>query len=84
MTKLVPDTSILIDQMVCPLVQEEYDDAEVLIPEAVLSEIENHANRRKDLGYLGIDEIKNLRKLSDEGIISISFSGGFLIFSQPL
>lgn len=75
MTKLVPDTSILIDQMVCPLVQEEYEDAEVLIPEAVLSEIENHANRRKDLGYLGIDEIKNLRKLSDEGIISISFVG---------
>ena len=75
MTKLVPDTSILIDQMVCPLVQEEYENAEVLIPEAVLSEIENHANRRKDLGYLGIDEIKNLRKLSDEGKITISFVG---------
>ncbi|RAP47358.1 MAG: ATPase [Methanosphaera sp. rholeuAM6] len=75
MTKLVPDTSILIDQMVCPLVLEEYENAEVLIPEAVLSEIENHANRRKDLGYLGIDEIKNLRKLSEEGKITISFVG---------
>ena len=66
MTKLVPDTSILIDQMVCPLVQEEYENAEVLIPEAVLSEIENHANRRKDLGYLGIDEIIDYDKIKNK------------------
>lgn len=75
MTKLVPDTSILIDQKLCELVQDEYPEAEVLIPEAVLSEIENHANRRKDLGYKGIDEIKRLRQLSDDGLVSISFVG---------
>lgn len=75
MTKLVPDTSILIDQKFCELIQDEYEGAEVLIPEAVLSEIENHANRRKDLGYKGIDEIKKLRQLSEEGLVSINFVG---------
>lgn len=75
LTKLVPDTSILIDQKLCELIQDEYANAEVLIPEAVLSEIENHANRRKDIGYRGIDEIKRLRQLSNEGSITISFVG---------
>lgn len=75
MTKLVPDTSILIDQKFCELIRDEYEGAEVLIPEAVLSEIENHANRRKDLGYKGIDEIKELRQLSEDGVVSINFVG---------
>lgn len=75
MTKIVPDTSIIIDQMVSELVQEKYHDAEVLIPEAVLSEIENHANKRKEHGYRGIEELKNLRRLSQEGIITIKFVG---------
>ena len=75
MTKIVPDTSIIIDQMVGELVQEKYPDAEVLIPEAVLSEIENHANKRKEHGYRGIEELKNLRRLSQEGIITIKFVG---------
>ncbi|MBR0471455.1 MAG: Flp pilus assembly complex ATPase component TadA [Methanosphaera sp.] len=75
MTKLVPDTSILIDQKFYELIQDEYPDAEVLIPEAVLSEIENHANRRKELGYKGIEEIRKIRQLSEEGKISINFVG---------
>lgn len=45
--------------MVSELVQEDFYGCELLIPEAVLSEIENHANRRKELGYKGIDELKN-------------------------
>ena len=72
MTKLVPDTSIVIDQQVSRIVQEEYEGAEVLIPEAVPSEIENHANKGKEIGYQGLDELKKLRQLSEEGIITLS------------
>lgn len=75
MTKLVPDTSIVIDQQVSRIVQEEYEGAEVLIPEAVPSEIENHANKGKEIGYQGLDELKKLRQLSEEGIITLSYVG---------
>jgi len=73
--QIVPDTSIIIDGEVSKLVQNEYKGAEVLIPEAVPSEIENHANKRKESGYKGLEELKELRRLSQEGIISISFVG---------
>ena len=73
--KIVPDTSILIDQEVSKLVQEEYEGSEILIPEAVLSEIENHANKRKESGYKGLEELKELRRLSEAGIITMSFVG---------
>lgn len=58
MVKIVPDTSIIIDQQVSVLVQDLYKGAEVLIPEAVPSEIENHANKRKEIGYQGLEELK--------------------------
>lgn len=75
MVKIVPDTSIIIDQQVSKLVQEKYENAEVLIPEAVPSEIENHANKRKEIGYQGLEELKELRRLSEEGIIKLSYVG---------
>ena len=53
----MPDTSIIIDQQVSVLVQDLYKGAEVLIPEAVPSEIENHANKRKEIGYQGLEEL---------------------------
>ena len=62
MLKLVPDTSIIIDQQVSKLIEDEFrktnNEIQVLIPEAVPSEIENHANKRKEIGYKGIDELK--------------------------
>ncbi|OED29674.1 PINc/VapC family ATPase [Methanosphaera sp. WGK6] len=75
MVKIVPDTSIIIDQQVSRIVQEEYEDAEILIPEAVPSEIENHANKRKEIGYQGLEELKELRHLSEEGIITLTYVG---------
>ena len=35
--KIVPDTSIIIDQMLSKLIEENFENAEVLIPEAVQS-----------------------------------------------
>ncbi|WP_455644672.1 ATPase, T2SS/T4P/T4SS family [Methanosphaera sp.] len=75
MVKIVPDTSIIIDQQVSRIVQEEYENAEILIPEAVPSEIENHANKRKEIGYQGLEELKELRRLNEEGIITLTFVG---------
>lgn len=79
MLKIVPDTSIIIDQEVTNLIENEFieenNEIQVLIPEAVPSEIENHANKRKEIGYKGLDELKSLRELSEEGIIELQYVG---------
>ncbi|RAP50061.1 MAG: ATPase [Methanosphaera sp. rholeuAM74] len=75
MVKLVPDTSIIIDEMVSTLVEEKYENAEIIIPEAVFAEIENHANKRKDIGYTGLDELLRLRQMCDEDLISLRYVG---------
>ncbi|MCD7781902.1 MAG: PINc/VapC family ATPase [Methanosphaera sp.] len=75
MVKIVPDTSIIIDQMISQLVETEYQNAEVLIPEAVPAEIENHANKKKDIGFDGIEELARLKELSEEGVITLQYVG---------
>lgn len=75
MIKIVPDTSVIIDQQLCSLIMDQYPEANILIPEAVLSEIENHANKRKDIGYKALEELQNLKKLVDEEIVSLEFVG---------
>ncbi len=75
MIKIVPDTSIIIDQQVSKLVQEEYRGSELLIPEAVPSELENQSNKRIPAGYKGIEELNRLKELSDEGVIILKYVG---------
>ncbi|MDO5851954.1 MAG: PINc/VapC family ATPase [Methanobacteriaceae archaeon] len=75
MIRLVPDTSVIIDQQVSKLVEEEYSGAKVLIPEAVSSEIENNANHKHKSGYNGLKELKELQKLNKQGIIDLEYVG---------
>lgn len=74
--KLVPDTSVLIEGLVSQKLKKKEISAEsIIIHEAVLSELEHQANMNKALGFLGIDEIKRLKKLSEEKKFNLTFSG---------
>jgi len=71
-TKIVPDTSIMIDGELSQLIEEgEVEDVEIVIPEFVIDELENQANKGKEVGYKGIEE---LEKFQDLGV-SVSFTG---------
>ena len=52
--RIVPDTSVIVDGRITRIVQEEdYQGCEVIVPEAVVSELENQANKGRDSGEFG-------------------------------
>lgn len=73
--KLVPDTSVIIDSRISDFVENEYLGSQVLIHRAVIAELENQANNGRESGFDGLNELKTLQKLNDDGLISITFSG---------
>ncbi len=74
--KLVPDTSVIIDGRVSDRISTgEWAGATVLIPEAVVSELEHQANEGLDAGWDGINELLALADLADDGDIDIEYVG---------
>lgn len=73
---LLPDTSVVIDGRLSERITAgEWDDATVLIPEAVVAEIEQQANAGLDSGWDGLQELVTLADLADEGRITIRYVG---------
>lgn len=74
--KIVPDTSVIVDGRITRIVQDkEFSGCEVIIPEAVISELENQANKGRETGFNGLEELKNLQKLYADGKISLMYVG---------
>ena len=74
--KLVPDTSVVIDGRITNLIDTgEYNGAQIIIPEAVVAELESQANQGREIGFSGLTELQELCKLAEKGIISIEFVG---------
>jgi len=72
---IVPDTSVVIDGRITQLVKRKYKHAKVVIPEAVVAELEHQANRGKESGFKGLEELELLRKYADKGIIELEYIG---------
>ena len=74
--KLVPDTSVVIDGRITALINSgEYKGATIIIPEAVIAELEAQANQGREIGFSGLTELQALCRLADEGVISLTFTG---------
>ncbi len=73
--KFVPDTSAIINGNVTDLVREGKLAGELVVPEFVISELENQANRGKDIGFEGLEELKIIRGLAEEKGIKMSTMG---------
>ncbi len=59
--KIVPDTSILISKKLTELIDRgELKNIKVIIPEVVVDELQAQANKGKEIGFLGLEEIKEL------------------------
>ncbi len=72
----VPDTSVIIDGRISKLISKgKLRGCKIIVPEAVVSELENQALRGKEIGYAGLDELKKLKKYSDEKVIELEFYG---------
>jgi ATPase len=75
-TKLLPDTSAIINQIISrQFAKGKLKFKELILHKAMLSELENQANSGREVGFLGLDEIKNLRALENKKKFKLTFSG---------
>ena len=73
---IIPDTSAVIIGAVSKLIEEEdLDYPEIIVPEAVVCELEHQANANRSEGRRGLKELQKLQDLQDEGELAISFKG---------
>lgn len=78
---IIGDTSAVIDGVLSASVKDgryrpsKNDVLTVIIPEAVLAELENQADSRRETGVYGIDELLILRQMDEDGQIRLRFEG---------
>lgn len=76
MEKIVVDTSIIIDGEITKLIESgSLKDCEIIIPVAVLDELQSQASQNKDYGFVGLEEIKKIRDLVQKNNIVLRFEG---------
>ncbi|MFQ6120898.1 MAG: PIN domain-containing protein [Methanosarcinales archaeon] len=73
--KIVPDTSVIIDGRITAMVEEMDYDVSVIVPEAVVSELEAMANKGKETGFKGLDELKKLNLMAKDNKIKLEYTG---------
>lgn len=74
--KIVCDTSIIIDGKITELIERgEIKNLELIIPTAVLDELQSQASKGKEHGFVGLEELKKIRSLSEKKGIKIRFTG---------
>jgi len=74
--KIVPDTSVIIEGLLSKKIEKkEFSPKQIIIHESVMAELESQANKNKETGYLGLEEIKKLRLLGESNHFDILFKG---------
>ncbi|WP_324756541.1 PINc/VapC family ATPase [Haloarcula sp. GH36] len=83
---IVPDTSVVIDGRVSEQIEADADPdstvdgrgfagATVVVPEAVVGELEAQANDGRETGWEGLEELQTLVDLAEEGTIDVEYVG---------
>jgi len=80
--KYVIDTSVLIEGRISEMVEKGEIKGKIIIPEAVIAELEAQANFGKMSGFRGLEEIKALRKIAEKEGVDIEFKGERPTFEQ--
>ena len=84
--EIVPDTSVVIDGRVSERVRADADPdswaagtgfagATVVVPEAVVGELEAQANDGRETGWEGLSELQRLVELDADGTIDVEYVG---------
>ncbi len=74
--KIVPDTSAIINGILTEKVEKgEWVGATIIVHRASISELEYQANRGRESGYIGLEELKKLQDLKRRGLVEIVFAG---------
>ncbi|MFC7249560.1 PINc/VapC family ATPase [Halomicroarcula sp. GCM10025324] len=84
--EIVPDTSVVVDGRVSEQVEADADPdspesgkgfagATVVMPEAVVGELEAQANDGRQTGWEGLEELRRLVELAEDGLIEVEYVG---------
>ncbi len=71
----VVDTSVIVERGITQLIKTKKIAGKIIVPKAVLAELEHQANTGQEIGFLGLEELQNLQKLAKEGKIKLTFTG---------
>lgn len=71
--RYVPDTSAIVEGFITQIAKDDY--IHVIIPEAVVAELEYQSNKNRPTGLIGLREIQKLQKLASHGKINLEFTG---------
>jgi ATPase len=72
----VVDTSIIINGQIIKQVEAgSLENMEIIIPMAVLDELQSQAAQKKEQGFVGLEEIKKLQEISNKHGLTIKFEG---------
>ena len=73
---LVPDTSVVIDGRVSAKIKAgELQGRRIVVPEAVVAELEAQANHGRDIGLRGLEELRKLSEMAKAGKIELEYVG---------
>ncbi|WP_302082295.1 PINc/VapC family ATPase [Salinibaculum rarum] len=84
--EIVPDTSVVIDGRVSEQIEADADpDSEavgtgfaggtIVVPEAVVGELEAQANDGRQTGWEGLEELQRLVALDEDGTVDVEYVG---------
>jgi len=77
--RIVPDTSVVIDGRMTEILSEfgTPEALEIIIPNAVVAELESQANLGKETGFDGLAELKKLQKLKADKNFVVEYAGEY-------
>ncbi|MHA1974373.1 MAG: PINc/VapC family ATPase, partial [Candidatus Hodarchaeales archaeon] len=75
--KIALDTSIIIDGKITKMLEKgEFEGLEeIIIPNAALDELQSQASHGRNEGYVGLEELKQIRELCKQKKIKLRFTG---------
>ncbi|MBL7002284.1 MAG: Flp pilus assembly complex ATPase component TadA [Nitrosopumilus sp.] len=76
MSKIVADTSVIINgQLIARIESGSIRNSEIIIPQAVLDELQSQASSKKKQGFVGLEKIQKLKELSGSFGLEIVLKG---------
>jgi ATPase len=73
--RIVPDTSAIIHGILLEELKKIKKKVEVIIPLAALDELQAQASKGREIGFIGLEQLKEVRKVCDKKKIKIRFEG---------
>ena len=73
---LIPDTSVIIEGILSRRIKQgKIIVKKIIIHEAVLAELEHQSNRNKEIGFIGLEELRKIKEMTKQYKYLVEFAG---------